>query len=295
VKNKILAAAILLLFFLNSCKKPGVELKDGDNYGVEAIKLKLVDYTEAVLVYDKLKKKGHLVYYESSGEAPRIYISVIAGCYAEEKKAKKDLKDIKRITGLKGSVVKTDLEIKGKTIKTPSGTWEISGREFKEKEYYPNPEMEMYQNRFEGTSSADGRYNAWIKHKYDEEWESPSSLWISEYGKTERIELIKTENNMKPKSFKWHPEEYIIFYVYGYMFGTVSQGGDIYAADMEGNTKIAVGVSPESRMEIRKDFMIEDNKIYYSLVKFDENYLEYTITPKSVLLDEIPYVHGMKN
>ncbi|MFP4466956.1 MAG: hypothetical protein ACLFP1_07890 [Candidatus Goldiibacteriota bacterium] len=292
MKKTAAIITVLALVMLYSCGKTKTELKDRDNYSVRVINTDIRNFQKAADARRKLEKNGYISYYDTAKKKDgRIYVMAAAGCYPDKAAAEKAAGEIEKNTELKGAVIKADLEIKGDLIKTPSGLWEPANGSYREKEKYKIPEIEMYKKRIPGTSSFDGRYNAWIQYEYDEQWESPSSIWISEYGSPENRELITTKDGNKPKSFQWHPYKHIIFYVSGYMFGTVSRGGQIFMSDMKGNTKIAVGADPDSRMEIKSDFTVENGRIKYKLLKFDKNYLNYETTRHSLEFDKIPHIH----
>jgi len=127
--------------------------------------------------------------------------------------------------------------------------------------------------------SPDGRYIAYLRNNG---WELPGSIWIMQAdGTGDRclVPCCELKKEYSTKNFLWHPEENKIFYVYGYTYGTVSVGGNIYLTDLNANKRIIVAADTEKREEIYSEFRVVGDKLYYKVAHFSVNYeqTEYTL------------------
>ncbi len=125
--------------------------------------------------------------------------------------------------------------------------------------------------------STDGRYIAYLKYNG---WELPTELWIMQAdGKGDRclVPYVK-KKKLSIKSYKWHPKQNKILYVFGNTFGTVSVGGNLYLTDMHGNKQMVIEADTKKREEISWDFKVIKNLIYYKVAHFDDQFLHIKYT-----------------
>ncbi len=121
--------------------------------------------------------------------------------------------------------------------------------------------------------SPDGRYVAYLDAV---EWELPTRLWVMRPDGTERRCLIgDATTQTKVKSFQWHPDRDRIFYVFGPTYGTVSLGGNLCDADLDGAHRTLVEASADSGIEVLPDFRIVDGLLHYRTVQHDPDGSEF--------------------
>lgn len=114
--------------------------------------------------------------------------------------------------------------------------------------------------------SPSGKYIAFIS---DNLWESESHLWL--YSKDSTYKIVNATSSLSVKNFRWHPQQDIIFYVFGFPFGTISVGGDIYATDTMGNQVKLIKSYQKINEEISMDIEIDEEYLYYKNVYFSES------------------------
>ena len=121
-------------------------------------------------------------------------------------------------------------------------------------------------------------------------WESRSNLWLYDVRKDSTFRLVEYVNEHVVKNFRWHPNRDIIFYVYGYGYGTVSVGGDIYATDMKGNHVKLIEHDKSKHQEITIDISIKNGYLHYQIARFNERYskIESIIDEKVSLKKLVP-------
>ena len=86
----------------------------------------------------------------------------------------------------------------------------------------------------------------------------------------------------------WSPIENNIFYVFGYTFGTLSIGGDIYLADLEGNSSSVVVVDRDNKEEVYRNFRIAGDTLYYKVVHhLDDQYMKREFSLRKFSLSDL--------
>jgi Domain of unknown function (DUF4652)/SPOR domain len=125
--------------------------------------------------------------------------------------------------------------------------------------------------------SADGKYIGYIDYL---EWETPSSLCLIKVADRQNTCLVKNNEQTQQavKSFHWHPQKNLLFFVEGHATGTVSVGGNLYSVDLAGQRKEVVMAKPDNQEEISSEFSIQGNQIHYQVVQFDKDYNKQTGT-----------------
>ncbi len=113
--------------------------------------------------------------------------------------------------------------------------------------------------------SPSGEYLAFIDANV---WESYSNLWLHTGYST--FKVIEANNANCVKSFRWHPQKDIIFYVFGYATGTVSVGGDIYATDTKGNRVRLIESANSKDEEITVDISVDDDYLFYRIARYEK-------------------------
>lgn len=121
------------------------------------------------------------------------------------------------------------------------------------------------------TWSADGKYIGYIDYL---EWETPSSLCIIKVADRQNTCLVKNNEQTQQavKSFHWHPQKNLLFFVEGHATGTVSVGGNLYSVNLEGQRKEVAMAKQGNQEEISSEFSIQGNQIHYQVVRFDKDY-----------------------
>jgi hypothetical protein len=113
--------------------------------------------------------------------------------------------------------------------------------------------------------SPDGRYLAYLDVV---EWELPARLWIMRADGTENHCLVGDETKQtKVKSFEWHPYQNRIFYVSGPTHGTVSLGGSLCCAELDGTRRTLVQADMSQGTEILSEFRIASGVLQYRIAQ----------------------------
>ena len=128
--------------------------------------------------------------------------------------------------------------------------------------------------------SADGQYIGYLD---DAEWETTTSLCVLKAKKHNCLIKNDAKTQKAVKSFLWHPNKNIIFFVEGHAYGTVTVGGNLYAVDMKAKRQEVVK-APTENQEVGTDFEIKDGFIHYKLYQFDEQYIHKKATVKKIKL-----------
>jgi hypothetical protein len=203
-------------------------------------------------------------------------ITTPAGIWLEKGKTKKE------IYLLAEGHTRKNITERVRILISPSGTGAVFY--FKQKIIKIDIEQEQAYVLFQDTEetqlsssilewSYDGKYIAYIDAP---EFEFPASLWVMKADGSERRSLVKHDysSNDAVKSFHWHPNKNLIFFVEGYTWGTVTVGGDLFSVDLKGNRKTIIVADRKKGEEIFRDFRIENNTIYYKIVHFDKEYIK---------------------
>ncbi len=121
------------------------------------------------------------------------------------------------------------------------------------------------------TWSADGKYIGYIDYL---EWETPSSLCVIKVADHQNTCLVKNDEQTQQavKSFHWHPQKNLLFFIEGHATGTVSVGGNLYSVDLTGQRNEVVMAKQENQEEISSEFSIRGNQIHYQVIQFDKDY-----------------------
>jgi hypothetical protein len=114
--------------------------------------------------------------------------------------------------------------------------------------------------------SPSGKYIAFLDLN---EWETLTNLYIMKADGTELSCLVKAEGENRVKSFLWHPTKDLIYYVFGYAYGTIDVGGSLYLVDLMQKKKLLVDNNPEFRTEVYSEFFIKNNFLYYRIAHHD--------------------------
>lgn len=116
--------------------------------------------------------------------------------------------------------------------------------------------------------------------------EAKSSLWIVGADGTGLRPLVDNRpaaSDRAVKDFVWHPVEDRALYVSGYAYGTMSPGGVVRSADLEGNDTVVLE-PPGERQQIVGPLAVEGDRLGYRILQFDEDYMERTLVDASVPL-----------
>lgn len=130
---------------------------------------------------------------------------------------------------------------------------------------------------------------AWIALVPERGFEIKSDLWVvpSVGGKPRHL-VDNSDTQDSVKSFVWHPSLPVIFYVSGYVFGTVSPGGSIYAVDLEGRRVLVCEPDDKRFQQLRGELAVRDGYLHYQVIEFTENYLSSTATDAKIPLPPWP-------
>ena len=130
--------------------------------------------------------------------------------------------------------------------------------------------------------SPSGKYIAFLDLN---EWETLTNLYIMKADGTELCCLVKAEGENRVKSFLWHPIKDLIYYVFGYAYGTIDVGGSLYLVDLMQNKKLLVVNNSESRTEVYSEFFIKNNFLYYKIAHHDIELMKKYFTKHRIKIE----------
>jgi hypothetical protein len=114
--------------------------------------------------------------------------------------------------------------------------------------------------------SPSGKYIAFLDIN---EWETLTSMYVMKENGTELCCLVKAERENRVKSFLWHPAKDLIYYVFGYAYGTITAGGSLYFVDLMQKKKLLVEENSGFKTEVYPEFFIKNNFLYYRIAHHD--------------------------
>lgn len=116
--------------------------------------------------------------------------------------------------------------------------------------------------------SYDGRYIAYMD-SYT--WEVPTKLRIMRKDGTHDKCIVQDMSRQnKVKDFSWHPSKNELFYIYGYTFGSMDSGGDLYAISIDSlKSRMIVTTENRNRFLIEKIKMVK-NGIYLTIMQLKD-------------------------
>ena len=133
--------------------------------------------------------------------------------------------------------------------------------------------------------SSDGRHIAYLDAV---EWERPTRLWIMRSDGTDNRCLVADDTSkIRVKSFLWHPRRNRIFYVAGPTHGTVSVGGSLCCADLNGTRRRIVAAGLAEATEVCSDFAITEDTLCYRVAHFNAESRVHEYTHHRLSLDEL--------
>ena len=133
--------------------------------------------------------------------------------------------------------------------------------------------------------SPDARYIAYLDAV---EWERPTKLWIMRSDGTDNRCLVADDTSkIRVKSFLWHPRRNRLFYVAGPTHGTVSVGGSLWCAELDGTRRRIVAAGLAERTEVCSEFAITDKTLCYRVAHFDVDGQVHEYTHHRLSVDEL--------
>ena len=94
-------------------------------------------------------------------------------------------------------------------------------------------------------------------------------------------------SKIRVKSFLWHPRRNRLFYVAGPTHGTVSVGGSLWCADLDGTRRRIVAAGLAEATEVSSEFAITDETLRYRVAHFDIDGRVREYTRHRLSLDEL--------